>query len=80
MEAVKLKQVDEDYRNHLQAYLNFAVKAEKQVGKKKSVPVYKKFIQFFDYKKQLKKAREKEQRDNKDIDKFLIKKGGVKNG
>ena len=80
MEAVKLKQVDEDYRNHLQAYLNFAVKAEKQVGKKKSVPVYKKFIQFFDYKKQLKKAREKEQSDNKDIDKFLIKKGGVKNG
>lgn len=73
MEAVKLKQVDEDYRHHQQAYLNFAVKAEKQVSKKKSVPVYKKFIQFFDYEKAIKKARKQEQSENRDIDKFLIK-------
>ena len=27
MEAVQLKQIDKDYRNHLQAFLNFSVKA-----------------------------------------------------
>lgn len=40
MEAVRLKQVDLDYRNHLQAFLNFAVKAEKKAGKNKTKPVY----------------------------------------
>ena len=28
MQAVRLKQVDMDYRNHLQAFLNFAVNGE----------------------------------------------------
>ena len=40
MAAVRLKQVDLDYRNHLQAFLNFAVKAEKKAGKNKTKPVY----------------------------------------
>ena len=57
MEAVKMQQVDADYRNHLQAYLNFAVKAEKQVSKKKSVPVYKKFKDFFNYEKAIDNAK-----------------------
>lgn len=55
MEAVRLKQVDMDYRNHLQAWLNFAVKAEKGSGKNRK-PVYTKFEKFFDYKKAIKKA------------------------
>lgn len=57
MQAVKLKQVDADYRNHLQAYLNFAVQAEKKTGKNKSKPVYAKFKRFYDYEKELEKAR-----------------------
>lgn len=48
MEAVRLKQVDKDYRNHLQAFLNFAVKAEKKSGKH-SKPIYDKFKLFYDY-------------------------------
>ena len=59
MEAVRLKQVDMDYRNHLQAYLNFAVKAEKKVGKNKSRPVYSKFKRFYDYEAEVKKIKEK---------------------
>lgn len=55
MQAVKLKQVDNDYRNHLQAFLNFAVKAEKKVGKK-SIPVFKRFKKFYNYKEEIDKA------------------------
>lgn len=60
MEAVRLKQIDKDYRNHLQAFLNFAVKAEKKAGKNKSKPVFSKFKQFYDYEKELKKVNGKE--------------------
>lgn len=59
MEAVRLKQVDLDYRNHLQAFLNFAVKAEKKTGKHKSKPVYSKFKRFYDYEKEIEKAKNK---------------------
>ena len=55
MQAVKLKQVDADYRNHLQAFLNFSVKAEKKSGKK-SKPVYGKFKKFYNYEEQIKEA------------------------
>lgn len=60
MEANKLKQIDDDYRNHLQAFLNFAVKAEKKAGKNRTKPVYTKFKQFYDYEKEIKKAKEKD--------------------
>lgn len=60
MEAVRLKQIDKDYRNHLQAFLNFAVKAEKKAGKNKSKPVFSKFKQFYDYEKELKKVKDKD--------------------
>lgn len=53
MKAVRLKQVDADYRCHLQAFLNFAVKAEKKTGKNKSKPVYSKFKRFYDYEKEV---------------------------
>ena len=58
MEAVQLKQFDTDYRNHLQAYLNFVVQARKESGKK-STPVYKKFRQFYDYEKEIEKVTKK---------------------
>lgn len=57
MEAERYKQVDRDYRQHLQAYLNFAVKAEKKAGKGKSKPVYGKFKKFYDYEKELAKVK-----------------------
>lgn len=77
MEAVRLKQVDMDYRNHLQAFLNFAVKAEKKSGKNKSKPVYGKFKKFYDYEKELEKAMN----NGKEKSRFagigkLLKKGG----
>lgn len=59
MEGVRLKQVDMDYRNHLQAYLNFAVKAEKKAGKGKSKPVYSSFKKFYDYEKKLAEIQKK---------------------
>lgn len=59
MEAVRYKQVDVDYRNHLQAYLNFSVKAEKKSGKGKSKPVFSTFKRFYDYKKELDKIANK---------------------
>lgn len=75
MEAVRLKQVDLDYRNHLQAYLNFSVKAEKKVGKNKSKPVYAKFKKFYDYEAEIKKATNKGNEKSRfsGIGKFLKK-------
>lgn len=57
IEAERYKQVDRDYRQHLQAYLNFAVQAEKKAGKGKSKPVYGKFKKFYDYEKELAKVK-----------------------
>lgn len=56
MQAVHLRQIDLDYRNHMQAYLNFVVKAEKKAGKNKTTPVYRNFKKFYDYEKALNKA------------------------
>lgn len=50
-----------DYRNHLQAYLNYAVKAEKKSGKK-SRPVYDKFKKFYDYEAMVNKVTRKEKK------------------
>lgn len=75
MEAVRLKQVDKDYRNHLQAFLNFAVKAEKKVGKNKSKPVFTKFKKFYDYEAEQKKITNKGNEKSRfsGIGKFLRK-------
>lgn len=64
MQAVQLKQIDMDYRNHLQAFLNFAVKAQKGSGKH-SKPAYKKFKQFFDYEAALDKVKKKDDEKSK---------------
>lgn len=58
MEAARLKQIDLDYRNHLQAWLNFVVQAKKKAGKHKQKPVYKKFKQFYNYKEALEDAKD----------------------
>lgn len=75
MEAVRLKQVDMDYRNHLQAFLNFAVKAEKKAGKNKSKPVYTKFKKFYNYEEEIRKVTNKGKEKSRfsGIGKFLKK-------
>lgn len=75
MEAVRLKQVDMDYRNHLQAFLNFAVKAEKKSGKNKSKPVFSKFKKFYDYDEEIRKVTNKGSEKSRfsGIGKFLKK-------
>lgn len=76
MKAVKLKQIDNDYRNHLQAYLNFAVQAEKKAGKGKTRPVYNTFKKFYDYKKELKKVENKKEDSRFSGLKKFLKRGG----
>lgn len=83
MQAVELKQFDITYRNHIQAYLNFAVKAEKKTGKNKTKPVFSTFDKFFNYKKELNKVlnRHKKKDENEinkiaEVGKLLSRKGG----
>ena len=73
--------VDKEYYLHLQAWLNFAVKAEKKTSKNKSKPVYDKFKKFFDYEKRLKEATGKEEKKSRfsGIGK-LLKKGECEYG
>ena len=52
-EAFKLKNVDTEYQIHKQAWLNFSASATDKKGK----PRYKKFEKFFDYEKELQKAK-----------------------
>lgn len=52
MKSKELQIVDKHYELHLQAYLNMAASARKQVGKKIK-PVYMNFNKFFDYQKEL---------------------------
>lgn len=65
MEAVRLKEVDKDYRNHLQAYLNFSVRAEKKAGKNKTKPVFNTFRKFYDYEAEQEKAKNYGKRKNR---------------
>lgn len=59
MKAVRLKQVDQDYRNHLQAWLTFSAQATNKKGK----PAYKVFKKFYNYKDELEKVDEKEDKN-----------------
>ena len=56
LEALEYQIVDDEYRAHRQAFLNFTVQAEKKSGKK-TVPVYRRFRQFFDLDKELRKIK-----------------------
>ena len=82
MKAVRLKQVDMDYRNHLQAFLNFSVKARKKSGKNKSKPVFSKFKQFFDYEKEVEKVQNIENKKSRfsGFGKRFLKKGVQEDG
>ena len=62
MEAVSLKEVDKDYRNHLQAFLNFSVRATKGKGGK---PVFKNFKKFYNYDEALEKAKKQSNKKSK---------------
>lgn len=75
MKAVQLKQIDMDYRCHMQAFLNFAVQAKRKSGKYSERPVYTTFLKFYDYENELKKIDGKhEQNDRFSGLKKLLKK------
>lgn len=77
MEANRLKQVDIDYRNHLQAYLNFVVQAKKKAGKGKEKPVYSTFRKFYDYEKELDKAKNRTKKSRfSNLSKFIKEQKG----
>lgn len=61
MQSVQLRQVDEQYRLHWQAYLNQAVKSTK--GKKNPKPLYPRFSKFFDYEKAQQAVMNNEKKD-----------------
>lgn len=65
------------YKLHLQAFLNFAVKAQKKTGKDKSKPVYRDFKRFFNYEAEVKKVMDTGEQKSRfsGVGKFL-RKGG----
>ena len=65
MEALRLREVDLDYRIHQQAYLNFAATAQKKAGKGKTKPKYPTFRKFFNYGEAISRAKGKEERDGR---------------
>ena len=81
--AENLRQVDLDYRNHLQAWLNVAAKAEKKTGKRRFRLVYDTFEKFFDYDNAIEKAEKRKQKKQESrlpkLAEFL-RKGGAGNG
>lgn len=77
MEAQRLKEVDRDYRNHLQAYLNFVVQAKKKAGKGKEKPVYSTFRKFYDYEKELDKTKNRTKKSRfSNLSKFIKEQKG----
>lgn len=80
MEAVKLREVDKDYRNHLQAFLNYSVQAQKKSGKNKTKPVYDRFHKFYDYEAAVDRARGKTVNRLSGVAQFLKRKRGGENG
>lgn len=57
MEAVRLRQFDLTYRNHVQAFLNAVARSKKSAGNGRLKPVYTRFDKFFDYEKELNKVK-----------------------
>lgn len=64
MEALDLRMLDQDLHEHRQAFLNFAVQAEKKAGKGKTRPVYRNFRKFFDYDAELKKVKNRKKKND----------------
>lgn len=69
--ALELRQIDEDYRQHMQSYLNFKVQATKKSGKDKVKPVYKSFKSFFDYEAAQKRVLKQETKPDSVLSRFL---------
>ena len=79
IEAHSLRVVDEEYKRHEQAFLNYQVQAQRSAGRYKTKPVYDRFEKFFDYDKALARLKKKEK---KPAERFagigkLLKKGGA---
>lgn len=72
-EAARLKEVDKDYRNHLQAFLNFAVRAKKNAGKNKQKPVYPTFKRFYGYEDAIEQVKQKNKPDRFEKMKRLLR-------
>lgn len=53
MKAMRLRKVDKEYDIHLLAWESWNVQAMKRQGKRKRVPVFKTFKQFFDIEKRI---------------------------
>ena len=76
MKSKELEMVDEEYRIHLQSYLNMSAQAKKRVGKKVK-PVYTKFTKFYDYQKSLDRVMGVKRKSKFDeLAKFINKKEG----
>lgn len=81
MKAYSLKRLDKERELHMQAFLNMAVQSTKEKGKK-SVPVYPKFKDFFDYEsmeKEMLGVKEVKQDKNAKLKELILKankKGG----
>lgn len=76
MKSKELEMVDEEYRIHLQAYLNMSAQAKKRAGKKVK-PVYTKFTKFYDYQKSLDRVMGVKRKSKFDeLAKFINKKEG----
>lgn len=81
VEALKLRRVDQDFEAHRQAFLNYAVRAQKKSGKK-TVPVFRNFKKFFDYEKELEKVTGKKKKSDSRFAGIsrLLRKGEDANG
>jgi cell fate (sporulation/competence/biofilm development) regulator YlbF (YheA/YmcA/DUF963 family) len=64
IKATEYREVDKDYRNHLQAYLDFTAQAKKKKGKGEA-PVYNTFHKFYDYEKELEKVENPKKLDER---------------
>lgn len=80
IQAEELKQIDLDYRNHLQAWLSVRAKVEKRSGNKYKL-VYDKFNKFYDYKDAIETVTDMYRKPAgsetmRKVAKFLEQKGG----
>lgn len=76
MKSKELEMVDEEYRIHLQAYLNMSAQAKRRAGKKVK-PVYTTFNKFYNYQKALDRVMGVKRKSKFDeLAKFINKKEG----
>lgn len=85
MEAHALRQVDEEYKLHLLAWLTFAAQAKKSAGKGKEKPVYGRFRKFFNYESRIREVKAALGGKPKDNSRFVgigkyLRKGGEADG